>query len=73
MDAPAEVHPGDPVLLSDTAWRPAAQGMRLGLVESVGPLDANPLRRRVSVRMETDPGRLSRVVVKVQDASGGSR
>ena len=73
MDAPAEVHPGDPVLLSDSAWRPAAQGMRLGLVESVGPLDANPLRRRVSVRMETDPGRLSRVVVKVQDAPGGSR
>jgi hypothetical protein len=49
--------------------------MRIGIVESVGPLDANPLRRRVSVRMESDPLRLSRLVVKVQDApgAGGAR
>ena len=66
----ADVRPGDSVLLSDATWRPAAQGMRLGLVESVGALDSNPLRRRITVRMEADPARLGRVVVKVQDAGG---
>jgi hypothetical protein len=71
----ADVRPGDSVLLSDATWRPAAQGMRIGLVESVGALDSNPLRRRITVRMEADPARLGRVVVKVQDAAGegGSR
>lgn len=64
----ADVRPGDAVLLSDASWRPAAQGMRLGLVESVGALDANPLRRRITVRMESDPARVSRLVVKVRDA-----
>ena len=75
LETPAEVVPGDPVLLADATWRPSAQGMRIGIVESVGPLDANPLRRRVSVRMESDPLRLSRLVVKVQDApgAGGAR
>lgn len=66
----ADVRPGDSVLLSDATWRPAAQGMRIGLVESVGALDSNPLRRRITVRMEADPARLGRVVVKVQDAGG---
>lgn len=69
LDPGIDVRVGDPVLLDDATWRPAAQGMRVGLVESVGPLDANPLRRRVLVRMETDPARVSRVVVKVRDPS----
>ena len=65
----ADVRPGDAVLLSDASWRPAAQGMRIGLVESVGALDANPLRRRITVRMESDPTRIGRLVVKVRDAA----
>ena len=65
----ADVRPGDAVLLSDASWRPAAQGMRIGLVESVGALDANPLRRRITVRMESDPTRVGRLVVKVRDAA----
>jgi hypothetical protein len=34
----------------------------------VGVLDANPLRRRVEVRMDADPARVGRVVVKVSAA-----
>jgi cell shape-determining protein MreC len=66
LESPANVKPGDSVLLSDAAWRTAAQGMRIGVVESEGALDANPLRRRITVRMESDPQRQSRVVVKVR-------
>jgi hypothetical protein len=40
----------------------------LGFVEAVGPLDSNPLRRRITVRMEFDPARLAKVTVKT--ASG---
>jgi hypothetical protein len=40
--------------------------MRIGVIDSVGTLDANPLRRRISVRMESDPVRVGRVVVKVR-------
>jgi hypothetical protein len=45
--------------------------MRIGVVESEGALDANPLRRRITVRMESDPLRQSRVVVKVRAAVQG--
>lgn len=66
LESPADVKPGDSVLLSDAGWRPAAQGMQIGVVESEGALDANPLRRRITVRMESDPLRVARVVVKVR-------
>lgn len=69
LDPGTDVRIGDAVLLDDATWRPAAQGMRIGVVDAVGPLDANPLRRRVSVRMESDPTRIARVVVKVRDAT----
>jgi hypothetical protein len=71
LESPADVKPGDTVLLSDATWRPAAQGMRIGVVESEGALDANPLRRRITVRMESDPLRVARVVVKVRVSGQG--
>ena len=71
LESPADVKPGDSVQLSDAAWSTAAQGMRIGVVESEGALDANPLRRRITVRMESDPLRQSRVVVKVRAAAQG--
>ena len=71
LESPADVKPGDSVLLSDAGWRPAAQGMRIGVVESEGALDANPLRRRITVRMESDPLRVARVVVKVRVSGQG--
>ena len=66
LESPADVKPGDSVQLSDATWRPGALGMRIGVVESVGVLDANPLRRRITVRMESDPLQVPRVVVKVR-------
>ncbi|RLS46176.1 MAG: hypothetical protein DWH86_03595 [Planctomycetota bacterium] len=66
LETLAGVNPGDSVLLGDAGWRPAAQGMRIGVVESVGKLDANPLRGRITVRMESDPARVTHVVVKVR-------
>ena len=71
LESPADVKPGDSVLLSDAGWRPAALGMQIGVVESVGALDANPLRRRITVRMESDPLRVPRVVVKVRVSGQG--
>lgn len=69
----ATVKPGDTVKLSDPNWAPAAQGMVLGIVERVGPLDANPLRTRVDVRPRHDPARLATVTVKIMDASAPAR
>lgn len=70
LESDAAVRPGDPVLLSDAAWKPSAQGMRVGVVERVGKLDANPLRTRIDVRMETEPARVGRVIVKVAAGQG---
>jgi hypothetical protein len=70
LESEATVRPGDPVLLSDAAWKPSAQGMRVGVVERVGKLDANPLRTRIDVRMETEPARVGRVIVKVAAGQG---
>jgi hypothetical protein len=44
--------------------------MRVGVVERVGKLDANPLRTRIDVRMETEPARVGRVIVKVAAGQG---
>ncbi|MFZ4466708.1 MAG: rod shape-determining protein MreC [Phycisphaerales bacterium] len=70
LESEATVRPGDPVLLSDAAWKPSAQGMRVGVVERVGKLDSNPLRTRIDVRMETEPARVGRVIVKVAAGQG---
>ena len=64
----------DDVVLADATWPPSALGTRIGTIESTGPLDSNPLRRRVTVRMDCDPARLGEdVIVKVRDADGGAR
>lgn len=68
MDRAALVRPGDVVLLNDATWKPAAQGMRLGVVERVGPLDSNPLRTGVEVRMEIEPSRVGPVTIKATEA-----
>lgn len=69
-----EVRPGDAIVLSDATWPASAQGMRIGTVESVGRLDSNPLRHRVTVRTEVDPARLGNVIIKARDgrAPGGA-
>jgi cell shape-determining protein MreC len=69
LERDAPVQPGDVVLLNDATWKPAAQGMRVGIIERVGALDSNPLRTGVEVRMDPDPSRVGGVTVKVADAS----
>ena len=65
---------GDEVVLADASWPASALGTRIGFVESVGALDSNPLRRRVTVRMDCDPSRLGEdIIVKVRDQPGGAR
>ena len=69
-----EVRVGDEVVLADASWPASALGTRIGFVESVGALDSNPLRRRVTVRMDCDPSRLGEdIIVKVRDQPGGAR
>lgn len=70
LESRDDIRAGDPVLLEDATWPAAARGMRVGTVERVGTLDSNPLRRRIDVRMDVDPARLGRVVVKVSGPGG---
>lgn len=76
LERAVAIKPGDVVLLNDPTWKSAAQGMRIGVVERIGALDANPLRTGVTVRMEIDPTRVGGVTVKVADSpkstGGGS-
>ncbi len=72
--AAPDVRIGDEVVLADATWPASALGTRIGFVESVGALDSNPLRRRVTVRLDCDPSRLGEdVIVKVRDPAGGAR
>ena len=65
---------GATFVLADATWPSSALGTRIGTVESAGPLDSNPLRRSVIVRMDCDPTRLGEdVIVKVRDVEGGRR
>lgn len=58
---------GDPVVLADPSWKLAAQGMRLGVIRSLRPLDRNPLRLKAEVMPEIELDRLGSVVIKCQE------
>ncbi|MBL9142001.1 MAG: hypothetical protein JNK53_09065 [Phycisphaerae bacterium] len=73
IDRTAIVEPGDVVLLNDTTWKDAAQGMRIGVVDRVGAMDSNPLRTGVEVVMEVEPARVGPVTLKVRDETVPSR
>ncbi len=73
IDRAATVHPGDIVLLNDTTWKDAAQGMRLGTVDRVGALDSNPLRTGVEVVLDIEPIRVGTVTIKVTDSVAPGR
>lgn len=61
------VRPGDVVRLFDrAAWLDTAQGMVLGIVESVEKKDEQPLRSEVVVRPRYDPYRLASVTLKIR-------
>jgi len=67
-EASASLVPGDVVRLADPTWKPAAQGMRVGVVQAVRPSDRNPLRAVVEVRCGVEPERLREVTLKVERA-----
>lgn len=61
------VRVGDVVRLEDPAWPRAAQGLRIGIVRSLTPLERNPLRLAVDVEPEVPALRAGQVVVKCED------
>lgn len=64
LDAP--VQPGWLAHLEDPAWPPEAQGLVVGFVQAVHPLETDPLRfLRVEVLPLHHPARLGRVMVVV--------
>jgi cell shape-determining protein MreC len=68
VDGSGRVTEGDVVRLWDPTWKPAAQGMRIGVVRRVGRSDRSPLRTQVEVECAVDPLRLRQVTLKVEVA-----
>lgn len=66
LDREAVVSPGDVVRLADAAWPDSAQGMILGLVESIEPRDLKPLLVEVTVRPRFHAQRVAAVTLKVE-------
>lgn len=66
IDSSGRVSEGDVVRLSDPNWKPAAQGMRIGVVRMVRKGDRNPLRSVIEVECGADPSRLRQVTLKVE-------
>mgnify|MGYP007004907491 CR=1 FL=1 len=57
--------------LHDAGWSRFAQGLAIGVVREVTPLESNPTRLEIRVRPVEDPRRLDRfLVVSQSDASG---
>lgn len=66
VDGSGRVSEGDVVRLWDLTWKPAAQGMRIGVVRRVGRSDRSPLRTEVEVECGSDPSRLRQVTLKLE-------
>lgn len=66
LDRTQEVSPGDVVRLSDPVWAESAQGMIVGVVESVEPNDLQPLRNTVVVRPRFHANRVASVTLKIE-------
>ena len=59
------INVGDEVVLIDPDWPESAQGMRIGVVESVIPDDTRPLRNKVVVRPRYQISQISSVVLRI--------
>lgn len=64
----AGVAEGDVVRLADPSWKRAAQGMQLGTIRSLRPLDRNPLRLRAEIVPEVALDRIGAVIVKCEES-----
>ncbi|MBM4113960.1 MAG: rod shape-determining protein MreC [Phycisphaerae bacterium] len=63
VTAGSGVSQGDEVRLADPSWTPASQGLRIGRIRSLKPLERNPLRLTAEVEFEFEPSRVGIVVV----------
>lgn len=66
IDRDVRVSPGDVAELHDMAWPQSAQGMKVGIVESVSPKESQPLLNNVVIRPEYQAHRLSSVILKIE-------
>ncbi len=66
VDRSVSVVPGMVVRLHDASWSRFAQGLAVGVVREVTPLESNPTRLEVRIRPVEDPGRLDRFLVVSQ-------
>lgn len=66
VDSAGTVDVGDSVRLADPTWKPAAQGMRVGVIRGLRRSDRNPLRSVIEVECEADTDRLRQVTLKVE-------
>lgn len=60
------IHPGDEVVILDEDWPASAQGLRIGVVESVSPNDKVPLRNIVVVRPAYQVSQVRMVVLRLE-------
>lgn len=66
VDRSVVVAPGMVVRLHDAGWSRFAQGLAIGLVREVTPLESNPTRLEIRIRPVEDPRRLDRFLVVSQ-------
>ncbi|MCI0363651.1 MAG: hypothetical protein L0Y44_10390 [Phycisphaerales bacterium] len=70
-DRMALIHRDDDVVLIDTSWSPAAQGMNIGRVVSVQPSEMEPLRNTITVRPSFQISQLAHVMLDVEIDEAG--
>ena len=65
-DKSVVISPGDDVVILDEDWPGSAQGLRIGVVESVKPNDKVPLRNIVIVRPAYQLSQVQMVVLRIE-------
>ncbi len=74
LDRETPMHTGDVVRLADPSWPDSAQGLIIGMVDTVEPKDLQPLLNTVTVRPRFKARRVASVTVIIEhfaDRSGG--
>ncbi len=75
LDRETLLRPGDLVRLADPSWPDSAQGLIIGVVETVEPKDLQPLLNTITVRPRFHARRVASVTVIIErfaDRSGGA-
>jgi cell shape-determining protein MreC len=66
------INPGDEVVLVDDDWPRAAQGLKIGVVESLESNERKPLRNTVIVRPKFQLSEVRMVVLRLDAAEASS-